>query len=83
MARDFGTWKSQLTVWLMKLPDKGKRETFDFNQQRNALINRLDNLRSRWLASFLADLHRFCDFWQIKIPQELLPTPEEIESWRE
>ena len=82
MARDFGTWKSQMIAWLIQLPSKGKRETYDFDQQRNALIDKLDNLRSRWLASFLADLHRFCSFWGIQIPRELLPTQEEIESWR-
>ena len=81
--RNFGTWKAQVITWLLQLPSKGRRDTFDFDQQRNRLIDKLDNLRSRWLASFLADLHRFCNFWEIEIPKDLLPTKEEIESWRE
>jgi len=82
-VRSFKVWKNQVLVWLMSLESKGKRDTFDFDSQRDYLINKLENLRSRWLSSFLADLHRFCRFWQIVIPKELLPTQEEIVNWHE
>jgi len=29
----------------------------------------------------LVDLHRFCDFWDIDFPSDLLPKKEEILSW--
>ena len=77
--RSFGAWKSQVVVWLMKLECKNEQ----MKQQRDHLIMKLDNLRSRWLASFLTRLHAFCQYWKVEIPGDLLPTKEEILNWRE
>lgn len=75
--RDFAVWKSQVMLWLIKLPSKGE----DFNNQKRVLITKLESLRSRWLSNFLSLLYNFTDFWEIKIPSELLPSNEELENW--
>jgi len=62
-GRDFGTWKAQFTAWLMTqwMDDP------EFVKARDKLVERLRNLRSRWLTQLLADLNEFAGCYRIKI----------------
>jgi len=51
------------------------------SKERDSLIEQLEKLRSRWLTSFLADLSKYESASGIKIPDELLPSQEEVEMW--
>jgi len=62
-GRDFWTWKAELTARLMTqwVDDP------EFVKARDKLVERLRNLRSRWLTQFLVDLNEFAGCYRIKI----------------
>jgi len=80
-TRSFSAWKSEVVLWLMSLPSRGRRDTYDFDQQRNTMMTRLEYARINMLPSILIDLHRFCDFWDLEFPSKLLPSEREIREW--
>ena len=74
--REFKLWKAQLMNYLIKI----QKDDPKFKEQKMMMISKLDNLRSRWISSFLADLYRFADYWNIDITK-YLPSDEEIKLW--
>jgi len=75
--RRFNEWKAQLMNFLIRL----KRDEDPFYDNLRDVVDKLDRLRSNWIASFLSDLYKFSKRWNVEIPEELLPTQEEIEEW--
>ncbi|RDD53005.1 MAG: hypothetical protein BA066_06695 [Candidatus Korarchaeota archaeon NZ13-K] len=82
-ARSFSAWKSEIVSWLISLPDRGRKDSYVFEEQRNAIIATLRYLRTNMLSRILADLHQFCSFWDLDFPSDLLPSREEIRRWFE
>jgi hypothetical protein len=77
MDRSFKVWKAQVAAYLVNLkPSDGEME-----RVRAYLVNRCDVLRSRWITSFLADLCRFSDRFNLTYPEGLIPSNGEIEEW--
>jgi len=82
-ARSFSAWKSEVVAWLMSLESRGRKDSYDFDEQRDNVIAMLRYARTNMLSRILADLHQFCNFWDLDFPSDLLPSREEIRRWFE
>jgi len=78
--RTFDEWRAETAAKLLMLPDRGRIDTYVFDEQRQLLAAKLQTVNLGNLAHFLIDLHRFCDLWRIS-PEELFPTIDEIIAW--
>lgn len=76
-VRSFGEWKARVITFLMQTQPKND----EMKRQLDALIDLFHKLRSRWLSTGLVQLRKFCDHWGIQLPQELLPTKDELAKW--
>lgn len=81
MKRSFSLWKAQLLLWLINLKCTDEKQQKIFEEQKNALIKDLKNLRCLWISRFLVDLFEFSKYWKIDVPSGLLPSEEELEHW--
>lgn len=76
-VRSFGEWKAEVITFLMQV----RPESEEMKRQLDTVIDVFHTLRSRWLSTGLVYLRRFCDYWGVKLPPELLPTKDELARW--
>jgi len=79
-VRSFEEWRAECALKLAQLPSRGRVGTYDFDEQREFLLMKLQTVDLSNLASFLISLYAFCAFWGVDY-KELAPTEEEVVAW--
>jgi len=74
--RNFNEWKAYTITYLLNLQPKSEAMRLDIT----ALLNRLNDARSRDLGRVLLKLHEFSLKYNIDL-REILPTPKEVDQF--
>jgi len=82
-VRSFSDWKNETIVWLYQLWNEAKeKKNQDLLKDLENLMKKVTYLKSIGISKILMNLIEFSDRWDISIPQDLIPTKEEVKRWK-
>jgi len=82
-VRSFSEWKNETIVWLSQLWNEAKeKKNQDLLKDLENLMKKVTYLKSIGISKILMSLIKFSDKWDISIPQDLIPTKEEVKRWK-
>jgi len=82
-VRSFSEWKNETIVWLYQLWNEAKeKKNQDLLKDLENLMKKVTYLKSIGISKILMNLIEFSDRWDISIPQDLIPTKEEVKRWK-